>query len=55
MCPQTLDSVYDSIRARAGEFDVDKEYDSPELFVGAAITIAVSHYPHRLGYNYMEI
>ncbi|KAJ2929699.1 hypothetical protein H1R20_g7387, partial [Candolleomyces eurysporus] len=36
---RTLDAVYDSIKARAVEFDVNKEFESQGLFVGASVTI----------------
>ncbi|KAJ3521240.1 hypothetical protein NMY22_g12392 [Coprinellus aureogranulatus] len=36
---RAIDAVYDSIKARDVEFEVNKEYDSPGYFVGASLTI----------------
>ena len=38
---QSLDAVYDSLRSRDVSFQVDKEYDSPGLLVGAVLTVKV--------------
>lgn len=39
---QTHETLYDSMRKRGVGFDVDKEFNSPGLFVGAAVTLQVS-------------
>lgn len=36
---RTIDAVYDSIKARDVDFDVNKEYDLSGLFTGASLTI----------------
>ncbi|EDR11679.1 pyrolysin [Laccaria bicolor S238N-H82] len=36
---RSLDAVYDLLKSRDVSFQVDKEYDSPDLFVGAALTV----------------
>ncbi|KAJ3534438.1 hypothetical protein NMY22_g6922 [Coprinellus aureogranulatus] len=36
---RTLDAVYDSIRARDVQFDVNREYETSGVFVGASLTI----------------
>ena len=38
---QSLDAVYDSLKARDVSFQVDKEYDSAGIFVGALLTVKV--------------
>ena len=38
---QSLEAVYHSLKSRDVYFQVDKEYDSPDLFVGAASTVKV--------------
>lgn len=42
VCEQTHEALYDFMRKRSVGFDVDKEFNSPGLFVGAAVTLEVS-------------